>query len=81
MTAEGKAKPVYDKILVAVDQSPVAKRVLTAARELAQPPGGEVRVLDLREREHTGGRGGVVDYETGEEARATADRTVARAGA
>jgi len=67
---------VYDKILVAVDQSPVAEQVLAAARELAQLSGGEVRVLHLRERELMGGRGGVVDYETGEEARATADRAV-----
>ena len=67
---------MYDKILVAIDQSPVAKRVLTAARDLAQLSGGEVRVLHLREREVMGGRGGTVDYETGEEARATADRAV-----
>ena len=67
---------MYDKILVAVDQSPVAEQVLAAARELAQLSGGEVRVLHLRERELMGGRGGVVDYETGEEARATADRAV-----
>jgi len=67
---------MYDKILVAVDQSPVAERVLVAAHDLAQLSGGEVRVLHLREREILGGRGGVLDYETGEEARATADRAV-----
>ena len=67
---------MYDKTLVAVDQSPVAEQVLVAARELAQLSGGEVRVLHLRERELMGGRGGVVDHETGEEARATADRAV-----
>jgi nucleotide-binding universal stress UspA family protein len=67
---------MYDKILVAIDQSPVAERVLVAARDLAQLSGGEVRVLHLREREILGGRGGVLDYETGEEARATADRAV-----
>jgi hypothetical protein len=36
---------MYDKILVAVDQSPVAERVLVAARELAQLTKGEVRVV------------------------------------
>jgi nucleotide-binding universal stress UspA family protein len=67
---------MYDKIMVAIDQSPVAQRVLVAARDLAQLSGGEVRVLHLREREILGGRGGVLDYETGEQARATADRAV-----
>jgi nucleotide-binding universal stress UspA family protein len=68
---------MYDKILAAIDQSPVAEQVLAAARELAQLSGGEVRVLHLREREIMGGRGGVLDYETGDEARTTADRAVA----
>jgi nucleotide-binding universal stress UspA family protein len=68
---------MYGKILVAVDQSPVAGQVLAAARELAQLSGGEVRVLHLREREVMGGRGGVLGYETGEEARATAGQAVA----
>jgi nucleotide-binding universal stress UspA family protein len=67
---------MYDKILVAIDQSPVAERVLATARDLARLSGGEVRVLHLREREIMGGRGGVVDYETGDEARATADQAV-----
>src|SRR5262249_37585331 len=67
---------MYDKVVVAVDQSPVAERVLAAARDLARLSGGEVRVLHLREREIMGGRGGVLDYETGDEARATADRAV-----
>ena len=67
---------MYDKILVAVDQSPVAERVLAAARELAQLTKGEVRVVHLREREVLGGRAGVLDFETGDEARATAERAV-----
>lgn len=75
MTAK-EAELMYDKILVAVDQSPVAERVLAAARDLARLSGGEVRVLYLREREIMGGRGGVVDYETGDDARATADQAV-----
>ncbi len=67
---------MYEKILVAIDQSPVAEQVLAAARELAQQSNGEVRVLHLREREVMGGRAGLVSYETGDEARATVDRAV-----
>ena len=74
---------MYEKILVAIDQSPEAEKVLAAARELAQLSNAEVRVLHLREREIMGGRGGVLGYETGDEARATADhavQTLAQAG-
>ena len=39
---------MYDKILVAIDQSPVAEQVLAAARELAKLSDAEVRVLHLR---------------------------------
>lgn len=67
---------MYEKILVAIDQSPVAALVLAAARELAQLSNGEVRVLHLRERDVLGGRGGVVTYETGDEARATVDSAI-----
>jgi nucleotide-binding universal stress UspA family protein len=42
---------MYEKILVAVDQSDVATRVLNAALELASLSQGEVWVLHLRERE------------------------------
>jgi nucleotide-binding universal stress UspA family protein len=66
----------YEKILVAVDQSPVAEREVAAARELAQLSKGEVRVLHLREREILGGRGGVVAFETGDEASAIVDGAV-----
>jgi nucleotide-binding universal stress UspA family protein len=41
---------MYEKILVAIDESPVAEQVLAAARELARLSGGEVRALHLRER-------------------------------
>jgi nucleotide-binding universal stress UspA family protein len=67
---------MYEKILVAVDQSPVADRVLAAARELAKLSNGEVRVLHLREREVLGGRAGVVSFEAGDEARAIVDSAV-----
>jgi nucleotide-binding universal stress UspA family protein len=71
-----EAELMYEKILVAIDQSPVAEQVLTAARELAQLSSGEVRVLHLREREIMGVRAGAVSYEGTDEARATADRAV-----
>ena len=42
---------MYDKILVAVDQSPVSDRAVLAARDLALLSRGEVWVLHLREFE------------------------------
>jgi nucleotide-binding universal stress UspA family protein len=42
---------MYDRILMAVDHSDVAKRVINAARELASLSNGEVWVLHLREME------------------------------
>jgi nucleotide-binding universal stress UspA family protein len=48
---------MYDKILVAVDQSPVSDRAVLAARDLAQLSKGEVWVLHVREFE-LGGRAG-----------------------
>ena len=43
-------RPVYDKILVAVDHSEVSDRAVIAARDLAVLCHGEVWVLHLRER-------------------------------
>ena len=40
---------MYDKILVAVDQSPASDRAILAARDLALLSKGEVWVLHLRE--------------------------------
>jgi nucleotide-binding universal stress UspA family protein len=42
---------MYERVLVAVDQSEVAQRALTAAKDLALLSKGEVWVLHLRERE------------------------------
>jgi nucleotide-binding universal stress UspA family protein len=67
---------MYEKILVAIDQSPVAERVLAAARELAQLSGGEVRVVHLREREYVGRGAGLASLETGDEAREVVDSAV-----
>ena len=50
---------MYDKILVAVDQSPVSDRAVLAARDLAQLSHGEVWVLHLREFE-LGGKAGLL---------------------
>ena len=50
---------MYDKILVAVDQSPVSDRAVLAARDLGVLSKGEVWVLHLREFE-SGGKAGVL---------------------
>ena len=50
---------MYDKILVAVDQSPVSDRAVLAARDLALLSSGEVWVLHVREYE-IGSKAGVL---------------------
>ena len=42
---------MYDRLLLAVDDSNAAERVIGAARELASLSGGEVWVLHIREKE------------------------------
>jgi nucleotide-binding universal stress UspA family protein len=42
---------MYDRILMAVDQSDAAERVINAAREMASLCDGEVWVLHIREKE------------------------------
>jgi nucleotide-binding universal stress UspA family protein len=44
---------MYERILVAIDHSPITDRVLAAAKELAAMSKGEVWVLHLREHEIT----------------------------
>jgi nucleotide-binding universal stress UspA family protein len=61
---------MYDKILVAVDQSPVSDRAVLAARDLAQLSNGEVWVLHLREFELGGRAGALAPHETPSEANA-----------
>ena len=63
-------KPVYDKILVAVDHSEVSDRAVIAARDLAVLSHGEVWVLHLREREVGVKTGALTADETTEEANA-----------
>jgi nucleotide-binding universal stress UspA family protein len=64
---------MYDKILVAVDQSPVSDRAVLAARDLALLSKGEVWVLHLREF-GVGGKAGAVPPH---EAQSAADAEVA----
>jgi nucleotide-binding universal stress UspA family protein len=54
---------MYDKIVVAIDHSPVSGRVLLAARDLALLSRGEVWVLHLRERSMRARTGMVVPDE------------------
>jgi nucleotide-binding universal stress UspA family protein len=59
---------MYDKILVAVDQSPASDRAVLAARDLALLSKGEVWVLHLREFELGGRAGALPPHETRDEA-------------
>ena len=61
---------MYEKILVAVDQSPVSDRAVLAARDLAQLSSGEVWVLHLREFELGGRAGALAPHESPSEANA-----------
>jgi nucleotide-binding universal stress UspA family protein len=65
---------MYEKILVAVDESEAADRVLSAARELATLSHGEIWILHLREREP--GKFGTTVTETTTEAQANIDAAV-----
>jgi len=61
---------MYEKLLVAVDQSPASDRAVLAARDLALLSKGEVWVLHLREH-GVGGKAGLLPaYETTDEANA-----------
>ena len=64
----GEMRIMYDKILVAVDQSPVSDRAVLAARDLALLSKGEVWVLHLRESEWGGKAGALPPRETPSEA-------------
>jgi nucleotide-binding universal stress UspA family protein len=60
--------PVYERLLVALDHSEVAPRVIAAAKDLACLSKGTVWVLHIREREF--GRLGLTPSEPDEEAQA-----------
>jgi nucleotide-binding universal stress UspA family protein len=59
---------MYDKILLAVDQSALSDRAVLAARDLAVLSNGEVWVLHLREHEIGGKAGPLPPRETADEA-------------
>jgi nucleotide-binding universal stress UspA family protein len=65
---------MYEKILVAIDESQAAERVLTAARELAALAHGQIWILHLREREPA--KFGTTASETTGEAQAEIDTAV-----
>ena len=67
---------MYDKILVAVDQSPASDRAVLAARDLAKLSNGEVWVLHLREFELGGRAGSLPPLETPSEAHAEVEADV-----
>ncbi len=71
-----KGQPMYERLLVAVDQSEVTERVVAAARGLAALSKGEVWVLHLREREVID-RMGLVPSESDAEAKTAVDEAVA----
>jgi len=64
---------MYDKLLVAVDHSDAAERVINAAREMASLSDGEVWLVHVREKEVMP-RGGVYATETEEEALSAVER-------
>ena len=64
---------MYGKLLVAVDKSDAAGRVIDAAREMASLSDGEVWVLHLREQEFMG-RGGFYPVESEAEAHLVVER-------
>jgi nucleotide-binding universal stress UspA family protein len=63
---------MYDKLLVAVDHSDAARRVIDAARELALLSDGEVWLLHVREKEVMP-RAGTVALESDAEALAVVE--------
>lgn len=66
---------MYERILVALDHSAVADRVVAAAKELASMFPAEVWVLHLREHEHAQ-LGGLVPAESDSDATAVVDSAV-----
>ncbi len=67
---------MYNKILVAVDGSPVSDRAVLAARDLAQLSSGEVWVLHLREFAFGGKAGALPPLETPSEADSAVEANV-----
>ena len=69
---------MYDKILVAVDDSVQSERASQAAIALAKLSGGAVQLIHVRERQDVIGKGGgSFDVEYAEEAQALVERSEA----
>jgi len=64
---------MYDRLLVAVDHSDAAERVINAAREMASLSDGEVWLVHVREKEVMP-RGGIYAIESEEEALSAVER-------
>jgi nucleotide-binding universal stress UspA family protein len=64
---------MYDRLLVAVDQSDAAERVINAAREMAELSEGEIWLLHVREKEVMP-RAGFFDIESEQEALSVVER-------
>lgn len=71
---------MFEKILVAVDESDHAKPVLDAATKMAKALGSEVRVVHVLETGFVG-RAGAVNLESSDEAHKTVDDAVAHLAA
>jgi nucleotide-binding universal stress UspA family protein len=66
---------VYDKIVVAVDNSEQSERAAQAACTLAKLSGGTVQLIHVRERQDIVGKGGgSFDVEYAEEAKALVEK-------
>ena len=69
---------MYDKILVAVDDSPQSERASQAAIALSKLSGGAVHLIHVRERQDVIGKGGgSFDVEYAEEAKALVEKSEA----
>ena len=64
---------MYDRLLVAVDHSDAAERVINAARDMASLSDGEVWLVHVREKEVMP-RGGIYAIESEEEALSAVER-------
>lgn len=67
---------MFERVLVGLDESEHSRRTLEAAKELAKLADADVRVLHIREGETQFGRGGPLETESDDLAKAFVDGTV-----